>query len=83
MLLHQFLNGQKVHTVLLGVQRWRPRSSCCLKCLKFSHQPGILPVQVFGIVGGFAGFWDENQPPVELTVKDVELIQHEGGSILG
>lgn len=39
--------------------------------------------QVVGIVGGFAGFWDENQPPVELTVKDVELVQHEGGSILG
>eukprot|EP00752_Nemacystus_decipiens_P004747 g4324.t2 len=39
--------------------------------------------KVVGIVGGFAGFWDENQPPVELTVKDVELVQHEGGSILG
>lgn len=40
-------------------------------------------VKVMGIVGGFAGFWDENQPPVTLTVKDVELKQHEGGSILG
>ncbi|CAM9190623.1 unnamed protein product [Pylaiella littoralis] len=39
--------------------------------------------EVMGIVGGFAGFWDENQPPVKLTVKDVELKQHEGGSILG
>lgn len=39
--------------------------------------------KVFGIVGGFAGFWDEKQPPMDLTVKNVELIQHEGGSILG
>ncbi|CAB1107423.1 unnamed protein product [Ectocarpus sp. CCAP 1310/34] len=39
--------------------------------------------KVFGIVGGFAGFWDENHPPKEMSVKDVELIQHEGGSILG
>lgn len=36
-----------------------------------------------GVVGGFAGFWDPNQPPVDLTVKDVELVQHDGGSILG
>ena len=36
-----------------------------------------------GIVGGFAGFWDPKQPPVELTAKGVELVQHEGGSILG
>ncbi|CBJ33175.1 pyrophosphate-dependent phosphofructose kinase [Ectocarpus siliculosus] len=39
--------------------------------------------KVFGIVGGFAGFWDENHPPREMSVKDVELVQHEGGSILG
>eukprot|EP00904_Undaria_pinnatifida_P002128 jgi/Undpi1/11916/HiC_scaffold_4.g01615.m1 len=39
--------------------------------------------KVMGIVGGFAGFWDPKQPPVELTAKGVELVQHEGGSILG
>lgn len=36
-----------------------------------------------GIIGGYAGFWDPKQPPVDLTVKSVELVHHDGGSILG
>lgn len=39
--------------------------------------------QVFGIRGGFAGFYSDSNPPVELTSKDVEMLQHKAGSVLG
>eukprot|EP00903_Cladosiphon_okamuranus_P007572 g7346.t1 len=39
--------------------------------------------KVFGIRGGFAGFYDEETPAVELTPEGVEFLQHQPGSFLG
>lgn len=39
--------------------------------------------KVFGIRGGFAGFYDETTPPMEMTSDGVELLQHQPGSVLG
>ncbi|CAM9395925.1 unnamed protein product, partial [Discosporangium mesarthrocarpum] len=39
--------------------------------------------KVFGIRGGFSGFYDEEKPPVELSNADVEMLQHRPGSVLG
>ncbi|CAN0353860.1 unnamed protein product, partial [Ectocarpus sp. 13 AM-2016] len=39
--------------------------------------------KVFGIRGGFAGFYDEATPAVELTSEGVEFLQHQPGSVLG
>ncbi|CAM9846235.1 unnamed protein product [Ascophyllum nodosum] len=39
--------------------------------------------KVFGIRGGFAGFYTEANPPIDLTVRSVELLQHQPGSMLG
>ncbi|CAN0445114.1 unnamed protein product, partial [Hapterophycus canaliculatus] len=39
--------------------------------------------QVFGIRGGFAGFYDEATPAMELTHDGVERLQHQPGSMLG
>lgn len=37
----------------------------------------------YGIVGGYAGFYDPNKPPVELTPETVRHIHHQGGTVLG
>ncbi|KAL7428475.1 hypothetical protein ACHAXH_001374 [Discostella pseudostelligera] len=37
---------------------------------------------VYGIVGGFKGFYDPKTPPILLTPESVENIHHEGGTIL-
>ena len=39
--------------------------------------------RVWGIRGGFKGFYDPTTPPVELTPSIVENIHHEGGTMLG
>lgn len=39
--------------------------------------------KVWGIRGGFKGFYDPNTPPIELTPTIVENIHHEGGTVLG
>ncbi|EED95817.1 6-phosphofructokinase, partial [Thalassiosira pseudonana CCMP1335] len=39
--------------------------------------------KVYGIVGGYKGFYDPKTPPINLTVESVENIHHEGGTILG
>lgn len=39
--------------------------------------------KVYGVVGGYKGFYDPATPPIDLTVKSVEDIHHEGGTILG
>lgn len=39
--------------------------------------------KVYGIVGGYKGFYDPATPPVVLTPESVENIHHEGGTILG
>eukprot|EP00804_Cyclotella_cryptica_P004847 CCRYP_004923-RC/>CCRYP_004923-RC protein AED:0.07 eAED:0.07 QI:169/1/1/1/0.85/0.62/8/4091/469 len=39
--------------------------------------------KVFGIVGGYKGFYDPKTPPIVLTPENVENIHHEGGTILG
>jgi len=40
--------------------------------------------KVWGIQGGFRGFWDfDNYVPVELTPELVANIHHEGGTVLG
>jgi len=40
--------------------------------------------KVFGIQGGYRGFWDfDNYMPIELTPKLVANIHHEGGTVLG
>jgi len=40
--------------------------------------------KVWGVQGGFRGFWDfDNYLPVELTPKLVANIHHEGGTVLG
>ncbi|CAN0147665.1 unnamed protein product [Ectocarpus sp. 6 AP-2014] len=39
--------------------------------------------KVYGIRGGFAGFYDEATPAVELTSEGVEFLQHQPGSVLG
>jgi 6-phosphofructokinase 1 len=39
---------------------------------------------VYGIQGGFRGFYDfENYQPIELTTELVQNIHHEGGTVLG
>jgi len=38
---------------------------------------------VYGIRGGFKGFYDDSLPPLVLTVDMVENIHHDGGTILG
>lgn len=61
------------------VRSYRPRPSVCF------HEPTPYCFwrQVFGIRGGFAGFYDERTPAVELTSAGVEMLQHEPGSVLG
>jgi 6-phosphofructokinase 1 len=40
--------------------------------------------KVYGIQGGYRGFWDfDNYVPIELTPKLVANIHHEGGTVLG
>lgn len=39
--------------------------------------------KVFGIRGGFKGFYDPATPPLDLTPESVEDVHHEGGTILG
>jgi 6-phosphofructokinase 1 len=39
--------------------------------------------KVYGIVGGYKGFYDPKTPPIVLTPENVENIHHEGGTILG
>mmetsp|Transcript_23454 Transcript_23454/g.55564 ORF Transcript_23454/g.55564 Transcript_23454/m.55564 type:complete len:549 (-) Transcript_23454:974-2620(-) len=40
--------------------------------------------KVYGIQGGYRGFWDfDNYMPIELTPKLVANIHHEGGTVLG
>lgn len=39
--------------------------------------------KVYGIVGGYKGFYDPKTPPINLTVDSVENIHHGGGTILG
>ena len=39
--------------------------------------------KVYGIVGGYKGFYDPATPPVILTPQSVENIHHEGGTFLG
>eukprot|EP00956_Cyclotella_meneghiniana_P032193 scaffold87397_cov70-Cyclotella_meneghiniana.AAC.4 len=39
--------------------------------------------KVYGIVGGYKGFYDPATPPVILTPDSVENIHHEGGTFLG
>eukprot|EP00581_Thalassiosira_minuscula_P009899 CAMPEP_0183709164 /NCGR_PEP_ID=MMETSP0737-20130205/5261_1 /TAXON_ID=385413 /ORGANISM="Thalassiosira miniscula, Strain CCMP1093" /LENGTH=533 /DNA_ID=CAMNT_0025937181 /DNA_START=28 /DNA_END=1629 /DNA_ORIENTATION=+ len=39
--------------------------------------------KVYGIVGGYKGFYDPKTPPLDLTAESVEDIHHEGGTILG
>lgn len=39
--------------------------------------------KVYGIVGGYKGFYDPATPPIILTPENVENIHHEGGTILG
>lgn len=38
--------------------------------------------KVYGIVGGYKGFYDPATPPIVLTPESVEDIHHEGGTIL-
>jgi len=38
--------------------------------------------KVYGIVGGYKGFYDPKTPPILLTPQNVENIHHEGGTIL-
>jgi len=38
--------------------------------------------KVYGIRGGYKGFYDERYPPVELTPELVENIHHDGGTVL-
>jgi hypothetical protein len=37
----------------------------------------------YGIVGGYAGFYDPKTPPIELTPATVRHIHNQGGTILG
>jgi len=39
--------------------------------------------KIWGIIGGYKGFYDPERPPVELTPAIVENIHHQGGTILG
>jgi len=39
--------------------------------------------KVWGIRGGYKGFYDPSTPPMELTPEVVENIHHSGGTILG
>ena len=39
--------------------------------------------KVYGIRGGYKGFYDPLSPPLELTPAFVENIHHEGGTVLG
>jgi len=39
--------------------------------------------KVYGIVGGYKGFYDPKFPPLDLTPESVENIHHGGGTILG
>jgi 6-phosphofructokinase 1 len=39
--------------------------------------------KVWGIRGGYKGFYDATTPPIELSPSFVENIHHEGGTILG
>lgn len=39
--------------------------------------------KVYGIVGGYKGFYDPKFPPLDLTPEKVEDIHHSGGTILG
>jgi hypothetical protein len=39
--------------------------------------------KVYGIRGGFRGFYDPDLPPIELTPFVVEDIHHQGGTLLG
>lgn len=51
------------------------------ECPSYASVRGIW--QVYGIRGGFAGFYADSTPPVELTSKGVEMLQHKAGSVLG
>lgn len=39
--------------------------------------------KVWGICGGYSGFFDPAQPPIDLDQADLEFLQHKPGSILG
>jgi hypothetical protein len=39
--------------------------------------------KIYGIRGGYKGFYDDELPPIELTVEVVREIHHKGGTILG
>jgi 6-phosphofructokinase len=44
----------------------------------------VLGGKVYGIQGGYKGFYDfERFPPIELTPELVQNIHHEGGTVLG
>jgi 6-phosphofructokinase 1 len=50
---------------------------------KTLRQTYFIGGKVYGIRGGFRGFYDPNLPPLELTPELVEDIHHEGGTLLG
>ncbi len=39
--------------------------------------------KIYGIRGGYKGFYDPETPPIELNPVVVENIHHEGGTVLG
>ena len=47
------------------------------------HQLYCIGGKVYGIRGGYKGFYDPDLPPVELTPALVEDIHHQGGTFLG
>ena len=38
--------------------------------------------QVWGVTGGWHGFWNDDYPPILLTNQSVEHVHHQGGSFL-
>jgi 6-phosphofructokinase 1 len=50
---------------------------------KTLHQLYGIDGVVYGICGGFKGFYDPKFPPLILTPENVEDIYHLGGTILG
>lgn len=47
------------------------------------HQLYAISGNVYGIQGGYRGFWDPDLPPLILTPQSVENIHHSGGTVLG
>ena len=64
--------------------RWCPGLNNVIReIVNTLHQSYGIGGKVYGIQGGFRGFYDPAYSPIVLTPHMVESIHHEGGTVLG